>query len=161
MSQKSGVSRAALCMSKVMVPSVTRSPIELFWTAKNTKWWETKQLEIYTKMGETTSAFLLVIPCTPLYTRIHLEIPRPSHKSSGYNWCHLLVLCLPIQTCSAQVGSAEVVAGLDETSEPVPVYSLCRLLLLRCCSTSTSWFAHSKAFRLVAAPVALFHLSDL
>ena len=43
MSQRSQVSRVALCMSKVKVASVsesvsewvTRSPIELFWTAKN------------------------------------------------------------------------------------------------------------------------------
>ena len=39
MSQRSQVSRVALCMSKVKVlsvsESVTRSPIELFWTAKN------------------------------------------------------------------------------------------------------------------------------
>ena len=43
MSQRSQVSRVALCMSKVKVPWVsewvsewvTRSPIELFWTAKN------------------------------------------------------------------------------------------------------------------------------
>ena len=39
MSQRSQVSRVALCMSKVKVlsvsESVTRSPIELFWTANN------------------------------------------------------------------------------------------------------------------------------
>ena len=50
MSQRSQVSRVALCMSKVKVPfnsqwvsewvseSVTRSPIELFWTAKKVVW---------------------------------------------------------------------------------------------------------------------------
>ena len=41
MSQRSQVSRVALCMSKVKVlwvsECVTRSPIELFWTAKNSK----------------------------------------------------------------------------------------------------------------------------
>ena len=46
MSQRSQVSRVALCMSKVKVlsvsqwvtQSVTRSPIELFWTAKKEVW---------------------------------------------------------------------------------------------------------------------------
>ena len=43
MSQWLQVSRIALCMSKVKVSesvsqSVTRSPIELFWTAKNDKY---------------------------------------------------------------------------------------------------------------------------
>ena len=46
MSQRSQVSRVALCMSKVKVPlvseSVTRSPIELFWTAK-----QKAQIHIY------------------------------------------------------------------------------------------------------------------
>ena len=35
MSQRSQMALVALCMSKVKVPWVTRSPIELFWTAKN------------------------------------------------------------------------------------------------------------------------------